>query len=230
MKKLVFISGLILLATSAFAQKIAHIIVTNNSNSNIISFLVDGTVYVNISPGGKIIDWGVENSLRSQYYYPYPAKLDKYMGKEEYYPETAAEGSAGKVKYIGRTSFTYYSPAENEKWAGKLKTIGPLLFDYYASYEDTAFRGNIKNAGSVLFTWFSSFDDRSYKGKLKSVGSTSLTYYSSFDDKAFRGKIKSIGGQSFAYYSSYDRREFSGSLKTPYRTMLLGGIKFYLIN
>lgn len=230
MKKLFFITGLILLATSAVAQKIEHIIVGNSSHSNIISFLVDGTVFVNITPEGKIIDWGVENSLRSQYHFPYPAKLDKYMGKEEYYPETAAEGSAGKVKYIGRTSFTYYSRAENERWAGKVKTIGPLILDYYAAYEDTAFRGNIKNAGTVTFTFYSSLDDRAYKGKLKSVGSTSLTYYSSFDDKAFRGKIKSIGWQTFVYYSSYDRREYSGTLKTGYRILLFNGIKYYVMH
>ena len=230
MKKLFFITGFLLLATFSFAQKLAQIIVANYSNSNIISFIVDETIFVNITPDGKIIDWGVENKMWQQYNYNYPPRLEKYMGKEEYYPSTANDGSRGKVKYIGRTSFTYYSSAENERWTGKLKTIGPLLFDYYASYEDTAFRGNIKNAGPFLFTWFSSFDDKAYKGKLKSVGSISLTYYSSFDDKAFRGKIKSIGGQSFEYYSSYDRREYSGSLKTGYRTLLLGGVKYFVIN
>ena len=219
-----------LLATSGFAQKLAQIILNNSSNSNIISFLVDETVFVNITPDGKIINWGIENNMRRQYNYGYPAKLDKYMGKEEYYPETANDGSRGKVKYIGRTAFTYYSSAENEKWTGKLKSIGPILFDYYAFYEDAASRGNIKNAGTVIFTYFSSLDDAAYKGKLKSVGSTSLTYYSSFDDKAFRGKIKSIDRQPFVYYSSYDRREYSGTLKTGYRVLHFGGIKYFIIN
>jgi hypothetical protein len=230
MKKLFFITGLMLLLTPAFAQKLAQIIVTNSNNSNIISFLVDETVMVNITPDGKIIEWGVENSLRSKYYYPYPAKLDKYMGKEEYYPTTANDGSREKIKYIGSTVITYYSSDDNEKWTGKLKTIGPIFFDYYASYEDTLMRGKIKNAGAVPFTWYGSFDDAAYKGKLKSVGSTSLTYYSSFDDKAFRGKIKSIDRQSFVYYSSYDRKDYSGSLKTGYRILLFGGIKYFVIN
>ena len=219
-----------LLLTSAFTQKLAQIVVANNSNSNIISFLVDETVLVNITPDGKIIDWGIESTWRRQYNYGYPAKLDKYMGREEYYPASADEGSRGKIKYIGRTSFTYYSSAENEKWTGKLKSIGSIIFDYYFFYEDQAFRGNIKNAGSVPFTWFSSFDDAAYKGKLKSVGTTSLSYYSSFDDKAFRGKVKSIDRQSFEYYSSYDRREYSGMLKTGYRILLFGGIKYFVIN
>ena len=228
MKKLFFITGLILLVTCAFAQKLAQIIVPNNSNSNIISFLVDETVIVNITTDGKISNWGIENNTARQY--NYPAKLDKYMGKEEYYPETDNEASRGKVKYIGRTAFTYYSSGENEKWVGKLKSIGPIVFDYYTSYEDVAFRGYIKNSGSVLFTYFSSFDDASYKGKLKSVGTTSLTYYSSFDDKAFKGKIKTIDRQSFVYYSSYDRREFSGSLKTGFRILYFNGIKYFIIN
>lgn len=230
MKKLFFITGLILLTASTFAQKLSQIIVANNTNSNVITFLVDETVLLNITPDGKIIDWGVENTFRKKYHYNYPAKLDKYMGKEEYYPETANDGSKGKVKYIGRTPLSYYSSAENSKWTGKLKSIGPILLDYYAFYDDAAFRGNIKNAGPVLFSYFSSLDDAAYKGKLKSVGSTSLTYYSSFDDKAFRGKIKTIDRQSFVYYSSYDRREFSGSLKTGFRILHLGGIKYFVIN
>ena len=69
MKKLFFITGLMLLVTSAFAQKLAQIILPNTSNSNIISFLVDETVFVNITPDGKIIDWGVESVTRRQYNY-----------------------------------------------------------------------------------------------------------------------------------------------------------------
>jgi hypothetical protein len=230
MKKSFFITVFLFLVTSAFTQKLAQIIVANHSNSNIITFLIDEIVFVNITPDGKIIDWGIENTMWRQYDYNYPPRLEKYMGKEEYYPATGNDGSRGKVKYIGRTAFTYYSSAENERWTGKIKTIGPLLFDYYAPYEDTAIRGNIKNAGPVLFTWYSSLDDAVYKGKLRSVGSISLTYYSSFDDKAYKGKIKSIGRQSFVYYSSFDRREYSGSMKSSFRTLLFGGVKYYVIN
>lgn len=230
MKKLFLIPLLLVVVTSTFAQKLAQLILTNTGSSNIISFLVDETVFVNVTPDGKIIDWGIENNTRRQYNYNYPVKLDKYMGKEEYYPETANDGSRGKIKYIGRTAFNYYSSNENENLTGKLKSIGPVFIDYYAIYEDATFRGNIKNAGSIFFSYFSSLDDVGYKGKLKSVGTTSLTYYSSFDDKAFRGKIKSIERQSFVYYSSYDRPEYRGSLKSGYRILYFNGIKYFIIN
>ena len=229
MKKLFFLLILIFLVASSFAQQLAQIILGSTGSSTIYSYVIDETVFVNITPDGKISNWGIVNNLKNRYNYNYPAQLDKYMGKEEYYPENANDGSRGKVKYIGRTAFTYYSSYENEKWTGKLKSIGPYLIEYYSYYEDTAYRGNIKNAGSVPFTYFSSYDDVLYKGKLKSVGNTSLTYYSSFDDKAFRGKIKSIDRESFVYYSSYDR-DYGGSLKSGNRVSFFGGVKYFVTN
>lgn len=226
MKRLLFITGIILLATTGFSQKLAQLSLSNYGSSVVITFLVDGVVFVNITPDGKIIDWGIED--RGYQSHSTPPKLEKYMGKEEYYSATDSEAIRGKVKYIGRTAFTYYSAVENEKWAGKIKNIGPVLFDYYPLYEDVAFRGNIKNAGAVLFSWFGSYENAAYKGKIKSVGTTSITYYGSFDDKAFRGKIKTIDRQQFIYYSSYDRREYSGSLKTGYRVLLFNGIKYFI--
>ena len=96
MKKLSFTMSFILLLTSAFAQRLTQITLTNSVSSDIISFLVDETVIVNMSKDGKIIDWGVENNnLRPN---NYPGKLDKYMGLEEYYPSTENESYRGKVK------------------------------------------------------------------------------------------------------------------------------------
>ena len=151
MKKLFLITGLSLLATLAFAQKIAHIVLPNNSISNTITFLVDETVLVNITPDGKIIDWGIENNMWRQFNYSYPPRLEKYMGKEEYYPAIANDGSRGKVKYIGRTGFTYYSSAENERWTGKIKSIGGQSFEYYSSYDRREFSGSLKTANRTLF-------------------------------------------------------------------------------
>ncbi|MGI8582321.1 MAG: hypothetical protein ACR2KX_08990 [Chitinophagaceae bacterium] len=230
MKKLLFLAWLTFLLSSAFGQRLTQLVLTNNINSNIISFLVDETVILNITRDGKIIDWGVESITRRIINYNYPAKLDKYMGKEEYYPATDNEAFQGKIKYIGRTALTYYSSDENETLRGKLKSIGSIMFEYYAAYEDEAFRGNIKNAGPILFAYFGSFDDAAYKGKLKIVGPAAITYYSTFDDKAFRGKVKSIGRQSFVYYSSYDRREFSGTLKTGSPILYVNGIKYFIYN
>lgn len=229
MKKVLFIAVIMLMAITAFSQKLTQVIISNYNSSVTLTFLVDETVLVNITTDGKIIEWGTE-SIFWRGMYNYPPKLDKYMGREEYYPATDSTSPRGKIKYIGRTGITYYTAAENEKWAGKIKTIGPILFDYYLPYEDKALSGNIKNAGSTSFTYFSYFDNTAYKGKLRSVGTTSITYYSSFDDKAFRGKIKSIDRQQLVYYSSYDRREYSGSLKSGYTSFLFNGIKYFIVN
>ena len=227
MTKLYFAILITFLFTPSFAQRLSQITIDNRGNSDIITFLVDETVKVNMTKDGKIIDWGIEyNTARTSMY---PGKLQKYIGREEYYPSTDNEAYRGKVKYIGRTAFTYYTSDENEAFKGKVKTIGPNLLDYYPTYDNAAFKGNIKNAGPLSFTYYSSFDEI-YKGKIKTVGSTTLTYYGPADDKAYRGKIKSIGQSLFTYYSSYDRREYSGSIKTGSQMLYSGGIKYYIKN
>ncbi|MEO5782332.1 MAG: leucine-rich repeat protein [Ginsengibacter sp.] len=215
------------LLTSSFAQRLVQITIDNHGNSNIITFLVDETVMVNITKDGKIIDWGIEYNPYSRSMYP--GILQKYMGREEYYPSTADSAYHEKIKFIGRTSFTYYSSDENEAFKGKIKTIGSNIFDYYPAYENAAFKGNIKNAGPLSFTYYSSFDEL-YKGKIKSIGSTNFTYYGLIDDKAYRGKIKNIGSSIFTYYSSYDRREYSGSIKSGSPTIYSSGIKYFIRN
>jgi hypothetical protein len=228
MKKLSFVVSFTLLLTSSFAQRLAQITLANSGNSDLISFLVDETVIVNMTKDGKVIDWGIENNTVRAI--NYPGRLDKYMGREEYYAATENEAYRGKVKYIGRTAFTYYTSDENEMLKGKVKTMGTNVFDYYTSYDDQAFKGNLKNAGPLTFTYFNSFDNDAYKGKIKTVGATTFTYYGSFDDKAFKGKIKSIDRALFTYYSSYDRVEFHGIMKTGSPIVYLDGVKYFIRN
>ncbi len=213
---------------TAFGQRLAQITIDNRGNSDIISFLADETVIVNLTKDGKIMDWGIENNtIRNN---SYPGRLDKYMGKEEYYPSTDNEAYRGKVKYIGRTLFTYYTSDDKEALKGKVKTIGTNFLDYYTAYDDDAFRDNLKNAGPFSFSYYSSFDNESYKGKIKTVGGTTLSYYGSIDDKASRGKIKNIDRNAFTYYSSYDRKEYQGMMKTGSQILSSGGIKYFIKN
>jgi hypothetical protein len=228
MIKLCFVTILTVLLSPVFAQSLAQITIDNRGNSDIITFLVDETVLVNMTKDGKIIDWGIEeNTGRTNMY---PGMLGKYMGKEEYYPSTDNEAYRGKVKYIGRTAFTYYTSDDGEALKGKVKTIGINVLDYYMPYDDAAFRGNLKNAGSLTFTYYRSFDNDSYKGKIKTVGATNLTYYGSFDDKAYRGKIKNIDRSSFTYYSSYDAQGYGGVLKTGSQIVYNGNVKYFIKN
>ena len=227
MAKLYFGLILIFLLTPAFAQNLAQIVIGNRSNQDVITFLMDEAVVVNITKDGKITDWGIEHTYQRTGIYPI---LEKYMGKEEYYPSTDNEAYRGKVKYIGRTLFTYYTSNDNEALKGKVKTIGTNILDYYRDYDDAAFKGYLKNAGPVAFIYYSSFDDEFYKGKIKSVGSTALAYYGSIDDKAYRGKIKNVDRNLFTYYSSYDRKEYGGMMKTGSQILSSGGLKFIIKN
>lgn len=227
MAKLYFILIFTFLITPAFAQNLAQITIDNRGKQDIITFLVDESVVVNITKDGKIIDWGTEYTTPITGVYP---RLDKYMGREEYYPSTENEAYQGKIKYIGRTLITYYTSDDNEALKGKVKTIGPNFLDYYTIYDDAAFKGYLKNAGPVSFTYYSSFEDESYKGKIKSVGSTMLSYYGAVDDKAYRGKIKSVDRNSFTYYSSFDRPEFKGIMKTGSPMVSSGSVKYIIKN
>lgn len=214
----------------AGAQKIAQITMENrnHSSSTTIVFLVDETVLVNMTKDGKIIDWGIEyTTLQTSVY---PGKLQKYMGREEYYSSMVDSAYRGKIKYIGRTLITYYSSDENEMFKGKVKTIGSLFLDYYAAYDNPTYKGNLKNAGGTAFTYYGSFDDETYRGKLKAVGGTTLTYYGLVDDKAYRGKIKNLDRSLFTYYSSYDTPGYGGVIKTGFPILYNRGIKFYIQN
>ena len=216
-----------LLIIPTLAQNVAQITIDNRGKQDIITFLVDESVIVNMTKDGKINDWGTEYTSPTTGTYP---RMEKYMGREEYYPATDNEAYQGKIKYIGRTLITYYTSADNESLKGKVKSIGPNLLDYYTEYDDAAFKGYLRNAGSVSFTYYSSYNDEFYKGKIKSVGSTNISYYGSFDDKAYRGKVKNIDRNPFTYYSSYDRPEFNGAMKTGTPSVTSGGVKYYIKN
>lgn len=227
MAKFSFIVFFIFSSTGLWAQNLAQITIDNRGDKDIITFLVDGTVAVNVSKDGNIIEWGLEYTVPQTGMYP---RLEKYMGKEEYYPSTDNEAYAGKVKYIGRTLFTYYASYDNEALKGKVKTIGITMLDYYRDYDNPAYKGSLKIAGSVMFTYYGSFDDQFYKGKIKSIGATQLSYYGSLDDKAFRGKVKNIDRNVFNYYSSYDRKEYGGMMKSGSQMLSSGGHKYIVKN
>lgn len=227
MNRLYFLILLSFFVTPVFAQNIAQVTIDNRGKQDIITFLVDESVVVNLTKDGKIIDWGKEYTTTMTGIYP---RLEKYMGREEYYLPSDNEAYRGKVKYIGRTPLTYYTADDKESLKGKLKTIGTIFLDYYTDYDDAAFKGFLRNAGSVQITYYSSFNDEFYKGKIKSIGSTQLSYYGSIDDKAYRGKIKSIDRNMFTYYSSFDRPEFSGIMKTGSAIISGGSIKFIIKN
>ncbi len=211
----------------SYGQRLSQITLSGSGTADVISFLTDDAVYINLSKEGKIIDWGIE--ITTMRYNNYPGKLDPYMGRVEYFSTTDNEDIRGKVKYIGRTAITYYSTNENEAFKGKVKSIGSNFFDYYDGYGDEALKGKIKNVGSFTFSYYSSYENEAFKGKFKNIGPTILTYYASYDDKAFKGKIKSIGSQKFIYYSSFDRPEYQGSMKGGNQMQYtISGIKYLL--
>ena len=227
MSKLFLTVIVTLLIIPAFAQNVAQITIDNRGQQDIITFLVDEAVVVNLTKDGKIIDWGTEYTSPTTGTYP---RMEKYMGREEYYPATDNEAYRGKIKYIGRTLVTYYTSDDNQSLKGKVKSVGPNLLDYYTEYDDAAFKGYVRNAGPVSFTYYASYNDEYYKGKIKSVGSTNISYYGSFDDKAYRGKVKNIDGNVFTYYSSYDRPEFNGAMKTGTPSVSSGSVKYFIKN
>lgn len=224
MKILVFCLLAVLNHSPALAQVARQITMDIQGNSPVISFLVDESIIVNISQEGTILDFGIENNSVYNYHF----KLDKYMGRVDHYSANDNEAFQGKIKYIGRTLFTYYSASENDMFRGKIKTIGTIRFSYFTGYDDEAFRGKIKEAGLLSFNWYGSIDNEAFKGKLKTVGGTPLTYYAAYDDKAYKGKIKSIGTTSYTYYSFYDRQEYRGAMKTGNRTPNINGIKYLI--
>ncbi|MEP6616728.1 MAG: hypothetical protein ABJA57_09130 [Ginsengibacter sp.] len=224
MKKIMFAGAACLFFITASAQRINKIIISNGGGPAVISYLVDDVITLNISMDGKIIDYGLENNTGRGY----PLRLEKYMGRVEYYDSNENVSIKGKIKYLGRTSFTYFSSTENEAFKGKIKTMNTIPFDYYAAYENEALRGRIKSAGQETFSFYSSYDNEAYKGKLKSVGNSVITYYASFDDKAFRGKVKTIDRFPYTYYSSYDNRDYQGSMKSGYPIQFINGINYYI--
>jgi hypothetical protein len=222
-----FIAAIVMMCMCTFAnaQRISRVTIMNSGTLNGFSVLTSpDNVTVNLSPEGDIVEFGTEyQSERIQDY----TRIEKYLGRVEYYTNMDDAAFRGKVKYIGGTQIMYYASYEADSLKGKVKSIGIVQLDYYRPYDDAIVRGKIKSFGSNAVTYYTSFDNEALRGKLKSLGSVQLTYYSSFDDKAFKGKIKSIGNVSYTYYSSFDRN-YAGSFKTGTQNVYANGINFYI--
>ena len=226
MKKLFLILILSFLLLPAIAQRLTKISLQNNGDFDRITFELDEAVVLHISKDGKIAKWGVD--IYKGRDDNYNDRLEEFTGKTGYFGPTDDSAFQGKIKFIGRTYFTYYASYEDELLKGKIKSIGNTPIDYYRAYENEAYRGNIKNVGPLNFSWYGSQDNEGFRGKLKTAGTSALNYYSSFDDKAFRGKIKSIDRTTYTYYSSFDRAEYRGNFKTGAQTVIANGIKYYI--
>jgi hypothetical protein len=209
----------------AHAQRISKVTLMNNGDFNSFSIMTSpDNVTINLSADGNIIEFGTE--YQSERVTDY-TRIEKYLGRVDYYSTTENESYRGKVKYIGSTPITYYASYEADSLKGKVKSIGNFQIDYYRPYDDQIVKGKIKSFGATGVSYYTSFDNEAMRGKLKMLGSVQLTYYSSFDDKAFRGKVKSIGSTSFTYYSSFDRN-YAGSFKTGTQNVYANGINFYI--
>ena len=224
MKRSILLIAALFVFGYCFPQRVAQVSLSGNGSAPVISFLVDGTLIINLSKDGRIVEFGQEYNKQSMNYYP--GRLQPYLGRTDNYPADANEGYKGKLRDAGSVVITYYTAEENEFLKGKVKAIGTLPIEYYPKYDNDAFKGNIKNAGAISFEWFSSFDNDGYKGKLKTIGGTSITFYSSFDDIAYRGKLKSIGNYNYTYYSSFDRKEYYGLMKSGSQVQAINGISF----
>lgn len=227
MKKIFICAFVTLLLGPAFGQGISMVTITGNGNLESITFSLDENVKLNIGKDGNIGKWGYDRfEARGQV--NYQGILDPYVGRVEYYSPDADAAYRGKIRYIGRTMFTYFASYEQEALKGKLKSIGNDNFEYYQSYENESYKGNIRSIGQKEITWYSSYDNETLRGKLKSFGYINLDYYSSFEDKAFRGKLKSIDGNGYTYYSSFEK--YSGSMKSGASMQNAGGIRFFIRN
>ncbi len=207
------------------AQRIYRVAIFNDGKMGNISIASGNeNVIINITADGIIAEWGTE--YRSERITDF-TRLEKYLGRTDYYIASDDVALRGKVKYIGNTPITYYASYENELFRGKVKTIGTLQINYYQPYEDALVKGKIQKIGSTELAYFTSFDNEALRGKLRQIGITALNYYPSFEDKAIKGRIKSIGSFSYTYYSSFDR-QYAGALKTGAQSVFANGINFYL--
>jgi hypothetical protein len=210
--------------SNAAAQHVSKIILSEQGEMRAITINLDEDVIVNVSPDGKITEWGtdiyksVDHSFRP---------LQPYTGKTDTFRNDDA-GQKGKIKIIGKTSITYFASYEDEALRGKIKSIGALTFEYFPHYENKAYSSRIKRAGSLTFTFYPEFGNNPDQGKLKSAGLTAFTYYGPFDDKAYKGKLKSIGSSSYKYYGSGEMQERRGHLKSGNYIQAVNGIKFVI--
>ncbi len=230
MKKLLLIL-LLACTTRSFAQKIDFIVLGGYGATQTF-YYSPGTsdkVLIALSKDGSIAEFGTE--YPKEFYGYYPGKLQKYMGRIEYYSQTENEAFRGKIRYIGLTQITYYGSYDEEALRGKVRTIGSTQFNYYASYDDAAIKGNIKTVGSTAIKWCPSYENEAIRGRLKNIGNTKFEWYTSFDDKAISGKVKQIDQYMFTYYTSFENNNGQkGMLKSGFFTKYINGINYYLRN
>ena len=119
MKKAYLLFIFMLLSGFVFSQLLSHITLSGGSNLTSFSFTTDQKVIINISPDGKVLEWGIEMpTWRTGYI---PGKLDPYMARVTYYDQQVDSAYIGKVKSIGQVSFTYY-PSFDRQFQGSMKT------------------------------------------------------------------------------------------------------------
>lgn len=225
MKKIFFALLMFCVCNAVSAQRISRVTLTNDGSLSGFSVMTaPDNITINISPDGAIIEFGTE--YKSERITDY-TRIEKYLGRVDYYNDGENEAYRGKVKYIGNTPITYYASFEADSLRGKIKSIGNMQIDYYRPYDDKIVRGKIKSFGNQAVSYYTSFDNEAMRGKLKTFGAVQLTYYSSFEDKAFKGKVKTIGNVSYTYYSSFDR-SYAGSFKTGSQNVYANGINFYI--
>lgn len=229
MKKFLCLILIATLASSAFGQKIDFIVLTGFGAGETFYYSSSDKTMIAITKDGNIIDYGPEFPKEFMGYYP--GKLQKYMGRIEYYTQNDNEAFRGKVRYIGLTQITYYGSYDEEALRGKVKMIGTTQIDYYASYDDAAMKGHIKNIGGIAITYCPSYENEAIRGKLKTIGNTKFDWYTSFDDKSISGKVKQIDQYPFIYYTSFENNYGQkGQMKSGFYQKYINGINYYVRN
>ncbi len=226
MKKFLAVCGFAGLLNTLYCQELSQVSFNGGQTLAYFSLLTDREVLIRVSENGQVLEWGVEiQSFRSSNYYA--RQLQPYAGRVDYYGADADSVSKGKVRSIGSSVITYYSPTEVAYKVGKIRTVGSLLFDYFSNFDNKLQQGKIKFIDNLALDYYSTFDNEAFSGKLRSVGSTMITYYLSFDDKMARGKLKSIGPLNYAWYSSLETR-YGGGLKTGSFRQNVGSVVYIL--
>jgi len=226
MRRLFTTITLLLVISSAYAQKLSQVTISGGASFSYFGFVTDQNILLRVTDEGKLLEWGTELlSERGNYYDP---KLQPYLGRIDYYGQEADSAFRGKIRSIGTCTFTYYGHLDEAAKVGKLKSIGTLLLDYYSNFDNAAFKGKLRFVGSTVLEYYSSVDDEAYRGKLKTIGNNPIAWYSTFDDKLLKGKLKRVGSTPFEWYASYEKPEMRGALKSGLYRQTIGGITYII--
>lgn len=228
MKKFLSVAFL-LISLKGMAQKLDFIVLGGYGATQTFYYTTSDKTIIAITKDGNITEFGTEYPKEFAGYYP--GRIQKYMGRVEYYAATENEAFRGKIRYIGLTQITYYASYDEEALRGKIKSIATSQFDYYASYDDAAVKGNLKNIGGIAITYCPSYENEAIRGRLKTVGNTRFEWYTSFDDKSLSGKVKQIDQYPFSYYTSFENNNGQkGLLKSGFYSKYINGINYFVRN